>query len=120
MADKKNSADLLNSRMRAVTGHAKPAAIKPFGGKPPLSSKSGPERPPRQARFKRGEIMLETGLRLQVVVKNLSETGARIDFHEGGTDIFGRVQLIEPSVGLKRWARVVWKDQASAGLKFEN
>jgi hypothetical protein len=119
MADKKSS-DLLNSRMRAVTGHAKPLAIKPFAGKPPLLGNAGPARPPRQSRFKRGELMLETGLRLQVVVKNLSETGARIDFHEGGTDIFGRVQLIEPSVGLKRWARVVWKDQASAGLKFED
>ena len=60
-----------------------------------------------------------TGARLEVVVKNVSKIGARVDFYAGGAEIVGLAQLVVPGLGLQRWVRVVWKDQNSAGLEFE-
>src|SRR5262249_17842574 len=87
---------------------------------PPRSRESSfNQRRERTTRFKRAFLVLETGDRVDVVVKNLSDKGARIDFYGAGPSSSGRGLLIEPSLGLQRWARIVWKDRNSAGLSFE-
>jgi hypothetical protein len=120
---RKTDPDLLASRLRAVTGGApKPLAasappVQTFGAKKPrvaLRRKSE-----RTAAFKEALIITETGAQIKVIIKDITERGARVEFHAGGGVIRGRVQLVEPSRGLKRYAQVRWRDQNSAGLEFE-
>ena len=76
-------------------------------------------RAPRRDEFKDGILTLPGGQRMQVVVKNLSDMGARVDFYAGASGIFGDVQLSVPSLAVNLRARVVWKNQSSAGLEFK-
>jgi len=115
--DAKRGADVLAERMKAISGRGdfeatdvrrEPVVYKAVGRK---------ARSPRKPTFKQATLMMATGERLEVVVKNVSDTGARIDF-------FSRVQLpthvflSEPTLRLRRKASVVWQTDGSAGLHF--
>jgi len=117
MAIKRNQPDSLANRMRAVVGPAVPA---PGQGTPKrIFGKTEQRQALRADKFKRACLILETGERVDVAVRNISEVGARIDFHGGAGGMSSHVTLMEPSLGLKKRARVIWKDQRSAGLSFE-
>ncbi len=120
MAPKKSGPGSLSDRMRAVTGGGPKSPsdhVQP--GQGPASPKTvRKRRSERKDAFKQGEL-IAAGTRVAIVLRNISETGARVDFFTGGTAILDRAQLVIPSLGLRRWVRVVWKDRNSAGLEFE-
>jgi hypothetical protein len=63
--------------------------------------------------------MLEHGERLPVVIKNLSKTGARVEFFQNRLlDVHDFVRLSEQSTALNRNARVIWKRPGLLGLRF--
>lgn len=76
-----------------------------------------PHRSPRQTTFKQATIQLIGGERLDVVVKNLSDTGVRIEFFRKVT-LTEYVILNEPTHNLRTRARVVWQQDGVAGLHF--
>lgn len=85
---------------------------------PPVdpNAQSG-RRAERAAAWRPGTLVLLGGERLEVVVKNISATGARVEFVRS-THLPERVQLIEPLQGINRRAYVTWQDWGSAGLQF--
>jgi hypothetical protein len=113
MAPRKTPPDRLADRMRTVVAHASPAPASA----PKLPSRIKP-RSPRAEKYKHGVLLLPDGERVDVILRNLSEKGARIDFYAGNTGLSGPVLLLEPSLGLKKQAIIVWKDRNSAGLLF--
>lgn len=74
-------------------------------------------RAPRQPVFRHGALVFEDGRRLSVVIKNLSTTGARIEFFVR-TSLPDTMVLTEPTLPLKCRARVVWQREGVAGLRF--
>ena len=74
-------------------------------------------RTARQPVYKNGALTLGDGQKLKVVIKNLSAAGAYVEFFIK-TDLRGDVVLTEPTLPLKRWARVIWQRDGAAGLKF--
>lgn len=76
-----------------------------------------PERAHRQTTFRQATIQLMGGERIDVVVKNLSDSGARIEFFRKVT-LTEYLILTEPSQRLRTRARVVWQQEGSAGLHF--
>ena len=60
-------------------------------------------------------IRFQTGERIDVVVKNISDTGARIEFVRS-TYLPDRVRLT--AQGTSRWAYVIWQTWGVAGLQF--
>ena len=62
-----------------------------------------------------GTISFQTGERIDVVVKNISDTGARIEFVRS-TYLPDRVSLT--AQGTSRWAYVTWQTWGMAGLQF--
>lgn len=88
---------------------------EPAPGRPALSPSKG--RAPRDPVFKHGVLILEDGRKFSVALKNLSETGAKVEFHNR-MHLPERVMVAEPTLKLRRWARVVWQDDHAAGLAF--
>lgn len=62
--------------------------------------------------------MLAAGERLSVAIKNLSESGARVEYFVR-RELPAFVVLIEPVLRIKHRARVVWQRDGVAGLAFE-
>jgi hypothetical protein len=75
------------------------------------------DRAAREPHFRNGVLLLPGGVRLSVIIKNLSDTGARIDFFVK-TELPDEVVLNEPTLKLKTRARVVWRNEGAAGLEF--
>lgn len=75
------------------------------------------DRAPRQSVFRNGAIVLDSGERLGVAVKDISATGARVEF-------FQRIvlpetfMLSEPTMKLKRRVRIIWQREGSVGVQF--
>jgi len=57
------------------------------------------------------------GARQNVAMKDVSATGARIEFHTRGM-LPDQIIIIEPMMKLHKRARVVWQDEGIAGLEF--
>ncbi len=75
------------------------------------------ERAERRPLFRQGVLILGSGEKLSVAVKNVSNTGARIEFFVR-TTLPDEVLLIEPTLNIRRRARVVWQRDGVAGLRF--
>lgn len=99
----------LAQRVRKVaeTASTTPAAADPSIGK----------REPRASSFRPGTLAFMTGEKIDVVVKNISTTGARVEFVRN-TRLPERVLLTEPLMGVKKWAYVTWETLGVAGLRF--
>lgn len=74
-------------------------------------------RATREPTFKQGTITTRGGERIPVVVKNVSKTGARIEFFRDVT-LGDHVLITEPTLRLNIWAEVMWQSRGAAGLKF--
>jgi hypothetical protein len=96
----------LGERPTPPTDDARSSPVR--GGKP---------REPRRAIFKNGTVMFGTGVRLSVVIKDLTDSGARIEFF-ARTMLPDEVILAEPMLKLRRRARVAWQRDGAAGLQF--
>ena len=75
------------------------------------------KRSDRRPTFKAATLALITGERIDVVVKNVSDEGARIEFMRE-IPLPDRVLLSEPTLHLKTWAYVIWQTRGAAGLQF--
>jgi DNA-directed RNA polymerase subunit E'/Rpb7 len=77
----------------------------------------GEKRSERKPTFKAATLAFITGERVAVVVKNVSDTGARVEFMRD-VELPDRVLLSEPTLQLKTWAYVIWQTRGAAGLQF--
>lgn len=75
------------------------------------------KRPPRNLVFRHGTVLLPSGHKIQVVLKDVSSGGARVEYFER-LELPGRVQLVEPTMRIRCWCRVVWQKEGVAGLQF--
>lgn len=73
-------------------------------------------RPPRERTFRAG-LLLANGERIAIVVKDVNETGARVEF-VSRAELPPSVLLVEPTLKLHRRATVVWQSAGAAGLQF--
>ena len=80
-------------------------------------SKAKPARQARQSVFKNGTILLDSGARFAVAIKDVSAGGARIEFFQD-VPLEGVFTISEPMLKLRRRARVSWRKDGSAGLTF--
>ena len=74
-------------------------------------------REKRAPAFKPGTLTFQGGERMAVVVKNISRSGARVEFVRSDR-LPERVMLVEPLQGVNTWAHVTWQTMGVAGLKF--
>ncbi len=81
------------------------------------SVQPGEKRSERKPTFKAATLTFITGERVDVVMKNVSDTGARIEFMRDMT-LPDRVLVAEPTLRLKVWAYVIWQTRGAAGLQF--
>lgn len=75
------------------------------------------ERAVRQAVFRQGALILADGEQLPVALKNISATGAKVEYFVR-RDLPATVILVEPTLRIKARARVVWQREGVAGLAF--
>jgi hypothetical protein len=103
-------ASVLANRVRNITERPPVAAVE----KAPPRSKV---RAPRQAVFRNATLTFDSGERMAVAVKDLSATGARVEFfrHVALPEIF---LLTEPMMKLRRRVRVAWQRDGVAGVEF--
>lgn len=73
------------------------------------------KRAVRSDAWRPGTISFQTGERFDVVVRSISETGARIEFVRNAY-LPDRVKLT--AQGMTRWAYVSWQTWGVAGLQF--
>lgn len=89
-----------------------PQADSDYGsGEPPAA------RTDRKPTFRAATLTFITGDRIDVVVKNLNATGARVEFISN-VRLPDRVMLSEPTARLQVWAYVTWQEPGAAGLEF--
>ena len=75
------------------------------------------ERAVRQAVFRQGALILADGEKLSVALKDISVTGARVEYFTH-RELPEYVVLVEPTLRIKSRARVVWQRDGVAGLAF--
>lgn len=75
------------------------------------------KRQTRNPAYKPAVLMLRGGEKLAVVIKNLSEAGAKVEFYKK-VELPDRVRLVEQSIGLDVMADVVWRHDGMLGLTF--
>lgn len=66
----------------------------------------------------KARLCLADGEKLSVAIKNLSESGARVEYFIR-RELPELVVLIEPTLRIRHRARVVWQRDGAAGLAFE-
>ena len=100
-------ANALHERMRAIVER-------------PAGQTAAPKtnaRVERETVFKQATVTLDSGARHLVAIKDISPSGARIEFfHDIALE--GLFTISEPMTRLKRRARVAWRAQGAAGLVF--
>lgn len=75
-------------------------------------------RPARAPTYKPAVLILSGGEKLPVIIKNLSDTGAKIEFFQN-RELIGEVRLVEQSVGLNAEAEITWQEAGMIGLRFK-
>jgi PilZ domain len=98
-------------RVRAIAGSSAPHEYTSVG--------KSKKRERRQALFKQAIVVLGDGEQAPVVIRNLSQTGCRIEFGRNINPV-GRLRLIEQSLALDVWGNVVWRGGGACGLVFED
>ncbi len=111
-SDKSKPESPLAARMRQIAD--KPAAADDAYSTPAVTAGG---RQPRTSTFKQATITLSGGERMEVVVKNVSNTGARIEYFRKIT-LPDRILISEPTLRLKKWAKVMWQGDGAAGVHF--
>lgn len=107
--------DRLNRRLRAITsGAAAPAA---FGLKKAPPRKSDKRTGERKPAFRVGKIVYSGRNEVACVIKDYSQTGARIVL-ETGQALPPTVRLVVSQSGLRRDAKVIWQDGREVGIAF--
>lgn len=107
--------DQLTSRIRAVT--AAPSAASASSHIPYHAPQREKNRNPRDPVFRNATLQLDDTERLAVVIKNMSPTGARVEYFTK-RELPPVVTLLESTMKLRQRARVVWQRDGVAGLEF--
>jgi hypothetical protein len=68
--------------------------------------------------LKAGLVEFSGGGAIRCAVKNLSASGAALEF-ESALDIPDRLTLLIPPEPIKRQCRIVWRNQKRLGVSFE-
>jgi hypothetical protein len=110
----------LADRMRRVTAHRPPPGADDWTLEtpPPSTPHKLAPRSERAPVYRQGVIVLEDGQRVIVVLKNISATGVRIEYFLK-RELPPEVTLIEPTMRIRRRARVIWQGDGVAGLEYE-
>jgi hypothetical protein len=90
--------------------------VRAIAERTPVSAPKS-DRAPRQNVFRNGSVLLDSGARFTVAIKDLSEGGARIEFFQD-LPLDGEFVLSEPVMKLRRRARITWRKDLAAGLVF--
>jgi hypothetical protein len=98
--------DALSDRVRAISER-----------EPTPRVKSQRARATRQSVYKNATVLLDSGPRFPVAIKDISASGARIEFFQD-LPLEGVFTLIEPVLKIRRRARVSWRTAGAAGLTF--
>jgi hypothetical protein len=97
------------------------ARIRRIAENPPVErapiAPAAPSRPPRTPTFRQATLLFGAGQSLEVVVKNISHNGARVEFFVHA-EIPTEVVFSASSIGVRRPARVVWRRDWAVGLRF--
>lgn len=101
---------VLASRLRTIAERAPAAAVEKVA---PRSK----QRAPRQAVFRNATLTLDSGEKMTVAVKDVSASGARVEFFRH-VPLPATFVLSEPMMKLKRRVRVVWQREGVAGVEF--
>jgi hypothetical protein len=104
--------DLFAERLKAINKPARAQPIHP----PATAQPTKPARAPRQTVFRNATILFASGERMAVVIKDLSATGARVEF-VARVDLPPEATLIDIT-GRRRQVRVVWQREGAAGIEF--
>ena len=107
--------DQLSARVRALS--APPAPAQTAAPSAPYSHKREAPRNPRDPVFRSATLLLNEKERFAVVIKNLSATGARVEYFTK-VELPPIVVLVESTLRLRQRARVVWQRDGVAGLEF--
>ncbi len=110
--DQQVGEEVLVDRIRSITGGYMPAEREYKD-----THIRGDKRAERESIYKHATIQLRDGERLAVVMKNISETGARIEFFKN-IILSDVVFVMEPTLKIRTWAEVMWHDDGAAGVKF--
>jgi len=108
--DKKPADSPLSQRLKSI------AERKPLEADAYESVSQSSLRSSRAPTYKPAEIVIGAE-RLAVVIKNVSSTGAKVEFFQN-RDLSGRVRLVEASTGLSEEAEIAWQKGGVIGLKF--
>jgi hypothetical protein len=108
-----NNTDPLGDRMRKISGSPQ---LQPEE-RTYTTVHQDNKRSSRQPTFKQATITTRGGERIPVVVKNVSDTGARVEYMREVT-LGDHVLISEPTLRIKTWAEVMWETRGAAGLKF--
>jgi hypothetical protein len=103
--------DALSDRLKAIA-ERKPADQSYY--RDIIQKKDRAQRLPT---FKQAHVMMATGERLDVVIKNITDYGARIEFIRR-THLSDRIHISEPTLPLNTWAQVIWQSDGAAGVLF--
>lgn len=95
----------LADRVRIIAERERPAVV------------AAKARAERQIVFKDATIILDSGVRFTVAIKDVSEGGVRIEFFQD-VPLDGAFTISEPMLKLRRRARVSWRRDGTAGLTF--
>jgi hypothetical protein len=96
-------------RLKSIAARPAPLIYVDVGGKT--------QRASRQAVFRQAIATLDSGEILQVVIRNLSSTGCRIEFFSH-TPLRGTILIDEASLPLRFRGEVLWQAEGSAGLRI--
>jgi len=110
--DSNKQQDPLANRMRKIAGAGGAQEEITYS-----SIQQTNKRAERTQTFKQGTITTRGGERIPVVVKNVSSTGARIEFFRDA-QLGDHVLLSEPTLQIRTWAEVMWQGRGAAGLRF--
>lgn len=111
---KRNQA--LDERVKRLAGATDKGDAKPGASSPPVSRTRA--RAHRQPVFSPGAIVLDSGGRVEVVVKNLSATGAQVQAPNSARLVGATVDLVAPTLGRRRRVLVVWQKAGFLGVQF--
>jgi hypothetical protein len=110
---------VFGTRSRSVSAHlaTRVRKIAETTRPVPAAPAAAAKRELRAPSFKPGTLTFVGGEKLSVMVTNISDRGARVEYVRG-TRIPDCVQLTEPMSGTKKWAYVSWQTWGMAGLEF--
>lgn len=102
----------LQARVRQVTQER---CYHPTPGPAPRQA----ARKTRRGVFKNATVILPNDERVSVVVRDLSDEGARIEFVQRRL-LPSSFILCEPTMKLRRRVELVWQQDAAAGVRFRS